>query len=67
MLGYGMQLCHDHVVPDDGRVSGAVAGIVYLPIPIAGLLTLLFLIERVWVGEPPPTSIMYRDQAAELE
>ena len=41
--------------------------LVYLPIPIAGLLTLLFLIERVWIGEPPPTSFMYSDQAAELE
>jgi hypothetical protein len=41
--------------------------VVYLPIPIAGFLTLLFLIERVWVGDPPPTSIMYSDQATELE
>ena len=40
---------------------------VYMPIPIAGLLTLLFLIERVWVGGPPKTSIMYSDQATELE
>ena len=42
-------------------------GIVYLPIPIAGLLTLLFLIEHIWLGEPPKTSIMYSDQAVELE
>jgi TRAP-type C4-dicarboxylate transport system permease small subunit len=42
-------------------------GLVYLPIPIAGLLTLLFIIEKVWVGEPPKTSFMYHDQAAELE
>jgi hypothetical protein len=46
---------------------GLKQGIVYLPIPIAGALTLLFLLEHVWVGEPPPTSFMYRDQAAELE
>jgi hypothetical protein len=38
-----------------------------MPIPIAGLLTLLFLIERVWVGEPPKTSVMYSDRATELE
>jgi len=42
-------------------------GLVYLPIPVAGLLTLLFIFERVWVGEPPQTSIMYRDQAVEAE
>ena len=39
----------------------------YLPIPVAGLLTLLFLLERVWVGDPPTISIMYSDQPAELE
>ena len=38
-----------------------------MPIPVAGLLTLLFLIERIWVGDPPPESMMYTDQAAELE
>jgi TRAP-type C4-dicarboxylate transport system permease small subunit len=40
---------------------------VYMPIPVAGFLTLLFLIERIWVGEPPKTSIMYRDKPTELE
>ena len=42
-------------------------GIVYMPIPLAGLLTLLFIIEKVWLGAPPKTSIMYSDQAADLE
>ena len=37
------------------------------PLPLAGLLTLLFIVERVWIGEPPRTSVMYRDQAAALE
>jgi hypothetical protein len=30
-------------------------------------LTLAFLVERIWLGPPPKTSIMYSDQAAELE
>ena len=42
-------------------------GAVYMPIPIGGFLTLLFLIERVWVGAPPATSVMYSDAASELE
>jgi TRAP-type C4-dicarboxylate transport system permease small subunit len=42
-------------------------GLVYLPIPVAGLLTLLFVVERVWVGDPPRSSFMYSDEAAELE
>jgi hypothetical protein len=40
---------------------------VYMPIPVAGFLTLLFIFEKIWVGDPPRTSIMYSDEAAELE
>jgi TRAP-type C4-dicarboxylate transport system permease small subunit len=67
MLGYGIHLCivtQHSTIAEFPWLSVAFA---YMPIPVAGLLTLLFLIERVWVGDPPRTSIMYRDQAAELE
>ena len=67
MLGYGIQLCvtkRYSTIADFPWLSVAFA---YMPIPVAGLLTLLFLVERVWIGSPPPTSIMYTDQAAELE
>ena len=37
-------------------------GVTYLPIPAAGVITLLFVIERLWLGEPPPTSFTFRDQ-----
>jgi TRAP-type C4-dicarboxylate transport system permease small subunit len=37
-------------------------GLTYSPIPLGGLFTLLFIIERLWLGAPPPGSIMYRDQ-----
>ena len=37
-------------------------GITYLPIPLAGVVTLLFVIERLWCGEPPETSFTFRDQ-----
>lgn len=36
-------------------------GIAYLPIPISGFLTLLFIFERVWLGEPPANSVMNRE------
>jgi len=39
-------------------------GITYLPIPLGGALTLLFIIERVWIGQPPPTSFIYREPAS---
>ena len=38
------------------------AGVTYLPIPVAGVVTFLFVIERIWCGEPPPTSFTFRDQ-----
>jgi TRAP-type C4-dicarboxylate transport system permease small subunit len=37
-------------------------GVTYLPIPAAGLITLLFVIERLWCGEPPASSFTFRDQ-----
>jgi TRAP-type C4-dicarboxylate transport system permease small subunit len=42
-------------------------GLTYVPLPLGGLLTLLFIVERVWIGEPPRTSVMYRDQAVGLD
>ena len=67
MLGYGIQLCIATQYSTMAEFPAVSQGLVYLPIPVAGLLTLLFLIERVWVGDPPQTSFMYSDQAAELE
>ena len=42
-------------------------GVVYMPIPLGGLLTLLFIIEKIWLGEPPKDDVMYSDAPAELE
>jgi TRAP-type C4-dicarboxylate transport system permease small subunit len=67
MFGYGIQLCRVTQYSTMAEFPGLSQAVVYLPIPIAGFLTLLFLIERVWVGDPPQTSIMYSDQATELE
>jgi len=67
MLGYGIQLCMVTRYSTMAEFPGLSVAVVYLPIPVSGLVTLLFLIERVWVGEPPKSSIMYRDKATELE
>jgi TRAP-type C4-dicarboxylate transport system permease small subunit len=67
MLGYGIQLCRITQYSTMAEFPSVSQAAVYLPIPIAGLLTLLFLIERVWVGDPPQTSMMYSDQATDLE
>lgn len=67
MLGYGVQLCITTRYQTMAEFPWLSVAYVYSPIPIAGLLTLLFLIERVWVGEAPATSVMFRDQASEVE
>jgi len=67
MLVWGADLCWIVRTSTMAEFPGVSQGLVYAPIPIAGLLTLLFIIERVWIGDPPQTSVMYRDQATELE
>jgi TRAP-type C4-dicarboxylate transport system permease small subunit len=67
MLGYGVHLCMITWQNTMAEFPGLSVGIVYMPIPVAGLLTLLFIAEKVWLGEPPKGDAMYRDQAAELE
>ena len=38
-------------------------GITYLPIPLGGLVTLIFILERVFFGPPPKGSLVYREPA----
>ncbi len=67
MVFYGIQLCIATRYSTMAEFPAVSQALVYLPIPVAGLLTFLFLVERVWVGDPPETSLMYTDQASELE
>ena len=67
MLGYGVQLCKLTWYNTMAEFPALHVGVVYMPIPVAGLLTLLFVIEKVWIGPPPKTSVMYSDQATGLE
>ena len=67
MIVYGAQLCITTRFQTMAEFPWLSVAFVYAPIPVSGLITLLFLIERVWIGSPPKTSVMYRDGAAELE
>ena len=67
MLGYGVQLCLTTRFQSMAEFPGLSVAIVYLPIPIAGLLTLLFIVERVWLGPAPESSVMYRDKPVGVE
>ena len=62
MLFYGAQLVKITMGQTIGEFPMLPVGVTYLPIPIGGLITLLFIVERLWIGAPPPESVMYRDQ-----
>ena len=67
MLGYGVHLCYVTRGNTIAEFPWLSTGVVYMPIPIGGLLTLLFIIEKMWLGEPPKDDVMYSDAAADLE
>jgi TRAP-type C4-dicarboxylate transport system permease small subunit len=67
MLVYGAHLCWVTRGNTIAEFPSLSTGVVYLPIPLGGLLTLLFIIEKIWLGEPPADDVMYSDAPAELE
>jgi len=67
MLGYGVHLCQVTWGNTIAEFPSLSTGVVYMPIPIGGLLTLLFIVEKIWLGEPPRDDIMYSDAPADLE
>jgi TRAP-type C4-dicarboxylate transport system permease small subunit len=62
MLVWGVRLVRVVWYQSIAEFPDLSVGITYMPIPIGGLITLLFVIERMWCGEPPATSITFRDQ-----
>jgi TRAP-type C4-dicarboxylate transport system permease small subunit len=67
MLVWGTELVRATWHQSIPEFPGLSVGLTYTPIPVAGLLTLLFLVERVWLGDPPPDSIMYSDEPRGLQ
>jgi TRAP-type C4-dicarboxylate transport system permease small subunit len=67
MLVYGWHLCIVTWPNTIAEFPWLSVGITYLPIPAAGFLTLLFLIEKVWLGDPPRTDVMYSDAPVDSE
>ncbi len=62
MIKWGIQLVHavwDNRVAEFPDIS---VGASYIPIPVAGVITLLFCIERLWISQPPADSFTFRDQ-----
>ena len=67
MVGYGVHLCVVTWGNTIAEFPWLSTGLVYMPIPLGGLLTLLFIVEKIWLGEPPQDDVMYSDQAVDLE
>jgi TRAP-type C4-dicarboxylate transport system permease small subunit len=56
MLWWGLKLVDTTWGQTIGEFPAVSVGMSYLPVPVAGLLTLLFVIERLWTGalfKPP--------------
>ncbi len=62
MVGYGAMLVRTTWFQSIAEFPGLSVGITYLPIPVSGLITLLFVLEYLWIGAPPASSIIYKDQ-----
>jgi TRAP-type C4-dicarboxylate transport system permease small subunit len=67
MLGYGVHLCILTAGNTIAEFPGLSVGVVYAPIPVGGLLTLLFIVEKIWLGDPPRTDVMYSDEPVAVE
>lgn len=61
MIIWGVQLVDTTLHQVIAEFPFLSAGITYMPIPLGGLFTLLFVIERLWIGPPPRDSIVYRE------
>ena len=62
MVKWGVQLVQTVWQNSIAEFPWLSVGVTYLPIPAAGVITLLFCIERLWLGQPPQTSFTFRDQ-----
>ena len=67
MVGYGALLCQELWHQSIAEFPGLPVGLTYTPIPVGGFFTLLFIFERLWLGAPPETSVMYRDGSTAAE
>ena len=56
MVVYGEGLCAATWYQSIADFPSLSVGVTYLPIPVGGAVTLLFVLERVLLGRPPPAA-----------
>jgi TRAP-type C4-dicarboxylate transport system permease small subunit len=61
MLWYGIKLIETTWHQSIAEFPLVSVGVAYLPIPVGGAVTILFVIERLWTqaffGTPPPQAV----------
>ena len=55
MMNWGYALCATTWHQSIAEFPALSVGVTYLPIPIGGAITLLFVVERLLIGPPPQT------------
>jgi TRAP-type C4-dicarboxylate transport system permease small subunit len=63
MVIWGLQLVQTTWYQVIAEFPWLSVGVTYMPIPLGGAITFLFIIERALLGPPPPGSFVYRDPA----
>ena len=61
MVIWGLQLSAITWHQTIGEFPFLSVGVTYLPIPIGGAITLLFIIEQAWAGPPGERSFVHRE------
>lgn len=56
ILYFGIGLCQTTWYNFIAEFPGLRTGMTYIPLPIGGLVTVLFIVERLWTGNYFPTS-----------
>lgn len=67
MTWYGTQLCITTWNQSLASLPGVRVGMTYAPIPLGGLLTLVFVLERLLMGDQSERKVMRFDQLEERE
>jgi TRAP-type C4-dicarboxylate transport system permease small subunit len=63
MVIWGIQLVQTTWYQVIAEFPWLSTGVTYMPIPLGGAITFLFIVEQVLIGPPPPGSFVYRDPA----
>jgi TRAP-type C4-dicarboxylate transport system permease small subunit len=61
MLYYGARLCMETMGQSLPEIPAIKVGLTYLPVPISGLITLLFVAEKLWAGDQSQRAVVLGD------